>query len=77
MIKEHAKTVKELITLEDLDYMVKKANLLGLKNRQLFRVFSEEDAEGKHIYFEVENLKPKETTWQNKDTIQNSMNHLE
>lgn len=52
MIKEHATTVKGEITLEDLNYMVKKANKLGLKDREVFRVFMEEDDEGKHVYFD-------------------------
>lgn len=57
MVNEHAKTVVEEITMEDLDYMVKKANKLGLANRQIVRVFSEKDNEGEHIYFQVEELK--------------------
>lgn len=56
MIKEHATTVKEQITMEDLEYMVKKANRLGLKDREVFRVFMEEDGDGKHIYFECSGL---------------------
>jgi Holliday junction resolvase RusA-like endonuclease len=57
MINEHAFTVKGEIKLEDLDYMIKKANKLGKQGRHLSRVFAEEDAEGKHIYFEVESMK--------------------
>jgi len=58
MINEHAITVKGEITLEDLDYMVKKANKLGSQHRMIARVYAQEDNEGKHIYFEVEALKP-------------------
>ena len=57
MIKEHATTVKGEITMEHLEYMVKKSNRLGLKNREIFRVFMEEDSDGKHIYFECEGMK--------------------
>ena len=57
MINEHAITVRGQITPEQLAYLVKKANKLGLHNRQILRVYSEEDDEGKHIYFEAEGLK--------------------
>lgn len=59
MINEHAVTVQSGdITMEQLDYLVKKANKLGLQKRQVIRVFVEEDAEGRHIYFEAEGLRP-------------------
>jgi len=57
MINEHVTSTKEL-TIEDLNYMVRKANRLGLRDRQLIRLFMEEDDEGKHYYFECEGLKP-------------------
>lgn len=57
MINEHALTVKGDITMEDLDYMVKKANRLGKSSREIVRIYAEEDKDGKHIYFEVEGLK--------------------
>jgi len=60
MINEHAITYKNELSLVDLDYIIKKANRLGLTNRQLSRVYQQEDEEGKHIYFEVEGLKEKE-----------------
>lgn len=59
VINEHAITYQESLTLENLNYIIKKANRLGLRDRQLLRVFQEEDSEGKHIYFEVEALKGK------------------
>ena len=58
MILEHAKTVNEIITMEELNYMVKKANRLGKMNREITRVYAQEDDEGRHIYFEVEGPKP-------------------
>lgn len=57
MIKEHAITLIGEITPEQLNYIVKKANKLGLQKREVTRVYSEEDAEGKHIYFEAQGLK--------------------
>ena len=57
MINEHALTVKGEITLEELNYLVKKANRLGMQNRAIVRVYAQEDNEGKHIYYEVEGLK--------------------
>lgn len=62
MINEHAMTVKETITMEELNYMIKKANRLGKMNREITRVYAQEDDEGKHIYFEVEGPKQKEVT---------------
>jgi len=59
MVNEHAITYKDILTAEDLDYLAKKANRLGLLNRQLVRAYQEEDSEGKHIYFSVEGIKEK------------------
>lgn len=57
MINEHAITVKGEVTLEELNYLVKKANRLGAQGRTIVRVYAQEDNEGKHIYYEVEGLK--------------------
>lgn len=57
MIKEHVATVKGEISIDNLNYLAKKANKLGIIDRQIYRVFMEEDADGKHYYFEVENIK--------------------
>jgi len=57
MINEHAITIKENITPADLEYLVKKANKIGKQGREVIRVYSQEDAEGRHIYFECEALK--------------------
>ena len=60
MINEHAITYKDKLTIEDLNYIIKKANTLGLSNRHLIRVSQEEDDEGTHLYFNVEGLKEKD-----------------
>ena len=59
MIHEHAKTIQGEMTMSDLEYIVKKAHRLGLSGRQLLRVYSQEDGDGKHIYLECEGLKPR------------------
>ena len=57
MINEHAIKFKDKLNDEDLNYIVKKANRLGLSNRQVIRVSKEEEENGTHIYFWVEGLK--------------------
>lgn len=58
MINEHALTLHEKCTLSEIAYLVKKANHLGKKNREISHVFLREEKDGSHIYFEVEELKP-------------------
>ncbi|MFI0477757.1 MAG: hypothetical protein ACH349_01340 [Candidatus Rhabdochlamydia sp.] len=53
MLNEHAITYTEKISMKDLEYLVKKANRLGSKSREIVRVYQEEDSEGYHVYFEV------------------------
>lgn len=62
MVNEHALTIKEKMTREELTYMIKKANRLGLQKRQILNVFSQDDSEGHHIYFETDALLLKDTT---------------
>lgn len=57
MVNEHAITVRDKIRIEELNYMLRKANLLGIKNRKLSRCFVQEDDEGQHYYFECEAMK--------------------
>lgn len=61
MFNEHAIVYKEKLSVEDISYIIKKANRLGLKNRQIIGAYQEEDEEGTHIYFMVEGPKEKET----------------
>lgn len=57
MINEHAITIKGEITPQDLEYLIKKANKIGKQGREIVRVYSQEDGEGKHIYFECDAMK--------------------
>jgi Holliday junction resolvase RusA-like endonuclease len=60
MITEHAISYKEKLSMEDLTYLISKANKLGLNNREIFTISQEEDKEGFHVYFKVTGLKEKE-----------------
>jgi hypothetical protein len=53
MLHEHAVTYKDRLTIADLDYIVKKANKLGVTGRGILRVHEESDSEGTHVYFDV------------------------
>lgn len=53
MRNEHAITYTEKITMKELEYLVKKANRLGKIDKEVVHVYQIEDAEGFHIYFEV------------------------
>jgi len=57
MINEHAITYKHNLSIENVDYIVKKANKLGLLDRKISSVYQQEDADGKHVYFEVDGIK--------------------
>ncbi len=54
MLNEHAITYQDKLSVRELDYIVKKANKIGRKGREVTRVHQDEDAEGVHIYFETE-----------------------
>jgi len=53
LIKEHAITYKEKISLEQLEYLVKKGVKLGASGKAITRVSADEDSEGIHIYLDV------------------------
>lgn len=59
MVNEHVLTFEDALTSENLSYMAKKANQLGLKGRKIMRVYSQTDEEGTHIYYTVEAMKEK------------------
>ncbi len=58
MIVEHALTYQSKLTVSNIEYITTKANKLGRIGKQLMRVYSQQDAEGTHIYFEVQNSSP-------------------
>lgn len=58
MIVEHALTYQSKLSVSNIEYLTTKANKLGRIGKQLMRVYSQEDAEGTHIYFEVQNSSP-------------------
>lgn len=58
MKNEHAITIREKCSIEEISFLVKKANRLGKMNRDIYAIFSKDDGEGSHIYFEVDDLKP-------------------
>lgn len=59
MVTEHAITTRNPLTVEQIDYLAKKANNLGKKHRTLYRVYTIEDDEGTHYYFETQDMKKK------------------
>lgn len=59
MVNEHAITISKSCSIEQISYLVKKANQLGKKDRDIVRVFTKEDEEGSHIIFEVTDMKPR------------------
>jgi transcriptional regulator len=56
MLREHAVTYREKISIDQLDYLVKKAVRIGGLGKIITRVYQEEDDEGFHVYYEV--IKP-------------------
>lgn len=53
MVNEHAITYHDKISMQDLEYLIKKANRLGKNIREIIGVFEKEDSDGIHIYFAV------------------------
>lgn len=53
MLREHAVTYKDSLSVCQLDYLVKKAVRIGGLGKYITRVYQEEDSEGTHVYFEV------------------------
>lgn len=56
MINEHAICIKNSFTIEDVEYIVKKANRLGMSGREISRVYAEQDEDSNHIYFNVSGM---------------------
>ena len=62
MLREHAVTYREKLSMDQLDYLVKKAVRIGGLGKAITRVYQEEDDEGCHVYFEVVSPYGQETT---------------
>lgn len=56
MLREHAVTYRDNLSVSQLDYLCKKAVRIGSLGKIITRVYQEEDAEGVHVYFEIERL---------------------
>jgi hypothetical protein len=59
MLKEHAKTITGQITQDDLEYLIKKANKLGLSGREIFSVCSEKLGDNTDVLFFCEEMREK------------------
>ena len=56
MIDEHALAIHNNISLDDLDYLVKKANRLGLSGREISGVREDVEDTTTHLYFQTQGL---------------------
>lgn len=56
MIDEHALEVEFPISIEELNYLIKKANRLGMSNREISGVYEVKDGVRTHIYFRADGL---------------------
>lgn len=54
-INEHVLCYKEL-TIQDIEYISRKANCLGYKGRDIHKVFTTKEGDKTHLYFEVDGL---------------------
>lgn len=55
MRNEHAIAYKEKVSMKELEYLIRKANRLGIIGNEIVHVYQTEDDEGFHVYFEVAN----------------------
>jgi len=58
MVNEHAITVRDKLSDEDIQYLVFKAQRLQKMDRTISKVFTFDNDDGSHIIFEVEDMKP-------------------
>lgn len=59
MTQEHAITISQQCSIDQISYLVKKANRLGKMNREIHAIWTHDDEEGSHIFFDVDDLKPR------------------
>lgn len=57
MMREHATNIKSECSINDISYLVKKANRMGRMGREIHSVYSMDDSDGSHIFFEVDDLR--------------------
>lgn len=62
MMTQHAITFQDRLTPDQLEYVVRKANRLGLNGRGVVRVYTQADSEGNHLYFETAGTIKNDTT---------------
>jgi hypothetical protein len=54
MQKQHALIIADpLISPAELEYLIIKANRLGLENKKILGVWQEKDEEGKHVFLGI------------------------
>ena len=56
MIDEHAVAFKDKLYEHQLSYLIKKANRLGLSNREIEHIYQVNEENNTHIYFKVEGM---------------------
>lgn len=59
MQKQHALVVSDPVSTEQLEYLLLKANRLGLENKLVVGVWQEKDDEGKHIFLGISECQKK------------------
>lgn len=56
MIDEHAVAFKDKLYEHQLEYLIRKANRLGLSNRAISHMYQINEENTTHIYFKVEGM---------------------
>lgn len=57
MVHEHAIIIKNSCTIDQINYLVQKANKLGKNGRDISHAYYKDDEEGSHIFFVVDEMK--------------------
>lgn len=53
MQKQHALLIADPLSAEQLEYLLLKANRLGLENKKIIGVWQEKDMDGKHLFLGI------------------------
>lgn len=59
MVTEHILCYKKELTIEDIEFITRKANQLGYAGRDIHRTYIVEEDGEKHLYFECDGIKKK------------------